>query len=119
MSAVPSSRLPLTGPRSRDAVTQTLVKAHFDVEPELESIYVMPPRNPDDPNEPIMMLEVNASTFPSGSVTPFAFSPSEDVPLPVLIAEVTPDERDAALAGHLPLPNGWTLKDARVIQRPK
>lgn len=116
MSAA-SSTPPSAVRKARESVTSALVKAHFEVEQDLQVVYVMRPNNPDDAQEPIALLEVNAATFPSGSITPFAFAPNGDVSLPVLVAEVTPAELEAAKAGRLPLPNGWSIESAKVVQR--
>lgn len=54
------------------------------------------------------LLEVNAEALPTGSITPLAFQPREDLPLPTLIADVTPDELELVDQGTLALPHGWT-----------
>jgi hypothetical protein len=118
MSAAASQGTPGDKARpNRAEVAESLVKAHFDVEPELEAVYLMRARDESDPEEPIALLEVNPATFPTGSITPFAFAPTGDVPFPVLIAEVTRAELEAAKRGEIPLPNGWSLEEARVIER--
>ena len=67
--------MPIT---KRDAA-RVLVDAHFRIEDGLERIFIMP-AGLEDPREPIKLLEVNANTLPTGSVEPFAFSPTKDVP---------------------------------------
>ncbi len=65
----------------------------------------------------VRLLGINRTTIPSGSVLVFPFAPSEDIPFQQLIADVTPREWKQIQSGKLPLPEGWDMKAAQVLQR--
>jgi hypothetical protein len=54
-----------------------------------------------------------------GAVTAFSFDPTDDVPFPSLVAEVTHEEFGLLARGFLLAPEGWTidLESAREIPR--
>ncbi len=105
--------------RSKDDVARELVDLHFRVEPALSRIYRIRSEREDDPREPIKLLEVNANTVPTGTVDTFAFAPTKDIPVPTVIAEVTPEEHQQLREGKLPLPRGWSLDGAETFERPQ
>jgi hypothetical protein len=47
----------------------------------------------------------------------FYFPESEKFLLPVRLADVTPEEWDKICAGKIPLPQGWSLKNAIEYER--
>src|SRR5262249_43081684 len=98
---------------SKDQVAQELIAAHFAVEPFLQAVYRILADNEATPTEPIKLLEVNAATVATGGVTPFEFAPTQDVPFPTVIAEVTPSEFATLQADPSKLPPGWRLEHAR------
>lgn len=102
---------------TKDQVAQELIDAHFDVEPHLVEIWRIVGDNEASPTEPIKLIEVNVATVATGSVTPFAFAPTQEVPFPTVVAEVTPDEFDAVRRDPKRLPNGWRLSNARQFKR--
>jgi hypothetical protein len=63
-----------------------------------------------EPDERIILLEVNSNTVPAG-IMPLHFSPvpSAGIHYPSVIMEVTPDEYEQIQKGDLKLPNDWTL----------
>jgi hypothetical protein len=101
----------------KEAVVQELIDAHFEVEPFLQEIWRIRSENEDSPLEPIKLLEVNVATVSTGSIKPFAFLPSQDVPYPTLIAEVTPEDFAAAQQDPRRLPEGWNLQAAERFAR--
>lgn len=52
--------------------------------------------------------------MPTGTVDTFAFAPTKDIPIPTVIAEVTPEEHQQLREGKLPLPRGWSLEGAET-----
>lgn len=74
----------------KQAVAFELVKTHFRIEPFLQEVWLILGDNEESPMEPIKLLEVNVATVSTGIIKPFAFTPSQDVPYPTFIAEVTP-----------------------------
>lgn len=92
-----------------------LSKWHFEVEPGMRQIFYI-----ELPGDRIGLLEINEHTPPTGSVEPFVFAPSGDIPYTTVVAEITPEElqrlRDDPQA--LPLPEGWNLGAARIFEAP-
>ena len=104
--------------RSKADVARKLAADHFRIEEGLERIFIIG-TGLEDPNEPIKLLEVNANTFPTGSIEPFSFSSTKDVPFTTQIAEISPDEFQRLQDGRLDLPVGWTLVGAEDVPRPQ
>ncbi len=102
---------------SKEQVARELVQAHFQVEPHLVVVWRIVSDNEALPTEPIKLLEVNEATVATGSITPFAFAPSNDVPYPTMIAEITPEEFDAAKREPARLPHGWRIERAVRFDR--
>ncbi|WP_437648109.1 hypothetical protein [Sorangium sp. So ce362] len=102
---------------SKDQVARELIAEHFELEPHLQAVYRIVAENEASATEPIKLLEVNAATVATGGVTPFEFAPTQDVPFPTVIAEVTPTEFEAIQAGDSKLPKGWRLDRAQRFTR--
>ena len=104
----------------KEQVATELILAHFSVEPYLTEVWRIFGDNDASPTEPIKLLGVNGASVATGSVTPFPFTPTEDVPFPSVIFELTPDEFAAAKKDPAKLPRGWSLSDgrARRFERP-
>ena len=62
--------------------------------------------------EPVKLLEVNPNTIAVG-VQPiyFAADAAAGIRFPSVVIEVTPEEYQQILDGHLPLPQGWALAE--------
>lgn len=104
--------------RSKDAAARRLIDWHFSVEPELREVYRIVMDDEGSQEEPIRLLEVNAATVPTGSVEPFAFSPTAEIPFRTVIAEVTPEELESLRSKPETLPKGWDLSRAERFVRP-
>lgn len=102
---------------SKDQVARELIAEHFAIEPHLQTVYRIVAENEGSATEPIKLLEVNAATVATGDVTLFEFAPTQDVPFPTVIAEVTPVEFAALLADGSKLPKGWRLDRAQRFTR--
>lgn len=96
-----------------EKVVSQLVRSHFEIEEAIDQIVWL--RDGDE--QEICLIEVNCNTLPTGSVEVFYFAPSPDVPFPVRIADVTPQEWEQVQNGQIPLPLDWTLARAKVFQR--
>jgi hypothetical protein len=103
---------------AKDAAARRLIQWHFKVEPELREVYRIVMDNEGSRDEPIRLLEVNAATVSTGSVEPFAFSPTEEVPFRTVIAEITPEELQTLRSNPEALPKGWSLSSAERFVRP-
>ena len=63
-------------------------------------------------DEPVDFLIVSGSAMPTGSVDPYGFGRSKDVPFPTRIATVPEAEFEAKKNEPGYLPKGWRLEDA-------
>jgi hypothetical protein len=102
---------------SKEQVARELIAEHFAIEPHLQAVYRIVADNEASATEPIELLEVNAATVATGGVTPFEFAPTQDVPFPTVIAEVTPAEFEALQTDGSKLPKGWRLDRAQRFTR--
>lgn len=97
-----------------DAVVDKLIKEYFDIEEGIKSIVWVNPNQ----GEEIWLIEVDTTAIPAGRVEPFYSKPNEEVPYPVRIANITPDEWKAVQSGTIDMPEGWTLDGTeRVFTR--
>jgi len=103
----------------KDTAARRLIEWHFTVEPELREVYRIVMDNEESRDEPIRLLEVNAATISTGSVEPFAFSPTEEIPFRTVNAEVTPEELESLRRHPETLPEGWNLSRAERFVRPQ
>jgi hypothetical protein len=99
---------------NKEQVATELIRAHFKVEPHLTEVWRILGDNEASPSEPIKLLEVNVATVATGSITPFSFTPTEDVPFPTIIVEVTPEEFESVKKDPSKLPRDWSLAGGRA-----
>lgn len=94
----------------KDSVALRLAKAHHAEDPAIVRIVRLLADEENAPAEPIKLLEVNPGTSPSG-ITPMTFNPdpSNQVPFPSVVIEITVQELSQLQRGKLQLPNGWKL----------
>lgn len=104
---------------TKDAAALRLIQWHFTVEPELREVYRIVMDDDGSQEGPIRLLEVNAATVPTGSIEPFGFSPTEEIPFRTVIAEITPEELESVRSNPEVLPEGWSLSRAERFVRPK
>ncbi len=94
------------------AVANELARKHYQAEVGLQKIIRLTGSAEVEvsPAEPIKLLEVNASTVPSG-VLPVSFgpAPASGIPYPSVIVEVSPEEFTKIQTHELKLPKGWVL----------
>ncbi len=102
---------------SKDEAARRLVEWHFEVEPDLQEAYRIIADDEDASSEPIKLIEVNAATVPTGSIELFGFAPTDEIPFPTLIAEVTPEEFRRFRSQPETWPEGWNLKTAQQYVR--
>jgi hypothetical protein len=96
-----------------EEVVHQLVQSHFEIEEGIDEIVWLR----DGENKEIRLIEINRNTLPIGSILAFYFAPSEDVPFPVRIADVTPQEWKQVQSGDISLPSGWTLRKIQIFHR--
>ena len=109
----------LTSQKKRPAqqindIVRRMVRSHFETEDVIDRVVWFKSRNGV---EEIHLLEVNREAIPSGAVMTFYIGKSKKFPLPTLLADVTPTEWKKIRAGKIPLPEGWSLKNAVEFAR--
>lgn len=98
-----------------ERIVLKLVQSHFEIEKSIDEIVWFQ----DGADKEIRLIEINSETFPTRSVEVLYFAPSQDVPFPVRIADVTPQEWKQVQRGDIPLPSGWSLQQIQIFQRTK
>ena len=88
--------------------SKSLAAFHFKHDPDLLSVIRITAPAEETPDEPIKLLEINASTVSAG-IMPVYFGPSVLIPFASVIVEVTPDEYQLIQSKQLTLPDGWCL----------
>jgi hypothetical protein len=96
-----------------EKLVASIVQEHFDLEEDLAQIIWLQKGTASE----IRLLEVNRNTAVTGMVEVFGFAPSADVPYPLRIAEITPEEWERVQNGEIALPENWTLEDAEIFTR--
>jgi hypothetical protein len=103
---------------TKDDVAKIIAEAHRAIEPSIERIYRITgsPEREADPNEPIVLLEINASSTASG-IVPVGFPPhpQSGVIYPSVIIEIHPDELNKLESHELTLPYGLQLDFSRKL----
>jgi BioD-like phosphotransacetylase family protein len=92
--------------KSRHEIAQELVEYHVLAEDGIVHAFRYERSGGDRPDEPVKLLEVSRATVPAG-IAPIYFGASRDVPLAVVIIEVTEEEFRELEIGGLALPDGW------------
>ncbi len=96
-----------------ESIVEKLIHEHFELDENLEKVMWI---NPEKTSE-IRLIQITADTFPTGDVLSFYFPPSKEVPYPLLIAQVTPEEWQQVLRDEIPLPEEWSLDNHKVFAR--
>lgn len=94
--------------KSKNDVAQELASFHAEVEQSVVKVIRLRTNREDDPSEPIKLLELNRNTIQSG-IVPVYFGPSDEVPFPSVVVEVTETEFGNVERQTLKLPEGWRL----------
>lgn len=97
----------------REELVRQLVRSHFDLEEGIERIIWFQNGNARE----VRLVEVNRNSITTGNFDAFYFSASTDFPLPLEIADVTPEEWNRIQRGEWQLPPDWTLEKIKVFER--
>ena len=103
---------------TKDEIAKKLIDWHFEVEPEITEVYRFIAADEDNELEPIKLLEVTEATMTVGSVMPFGFGATEEIPYRSVVATITPEEMQQIKSLEIPLPSGWDLETAKKIAAP-
>ena len=96
-----------------EELVKELTRSHFDLEERIERIIWVKNGEPEE----VRLIEVNRDAIPAGDFYAFYFAPSQDFPLPIRIADVTPEEWGKIQRGEMNLPPEWSLKQITVFDR--
>lgn len=96
-----------------EKVVHQLVQSHFEIEPSIDEIVWFR----DGEEQEIRLIEINRDTLPTGSIEVFSFAPTQNVPFPVRIADITPQEWKQVQTGNITLPLRWTLQQIQIFRR--
>jgi len=100
-------------PNTIENAIAKMIQEHFDLDENLEQvIWVKSATTPE-----IRLIQIVADTLPTGDVQSFYFGPSDDIPCPLLIAQITPQEWQKVLQNEIPLPDDWSLENYKVFSR--
>lgn len=90
-----------------------LAHAHRKADPKTEAVLL----DPDPSTKEIRLLEVTSSAPTTGRPFPvgFAARPDLGVAFPLTILILSPEEWDAAKAGRLELPDGWSTDGLEAL----
>jgi len=101
---------------SNPVVSEELIKRivilHFELEDGIEKIIWF---NSESKNE-IRLIEVSRIALPTGSFQPFRFPPTDEIPFPLMIADVTPKEWEQIQRGEIQIPQDWNKENTVVYE---
>ncbi len=98
-----------------EEIVQRLTRWHFEIEEGIEQIIWFKNGGKNE----IRLLEVNRDTFPEDKILVFYHRPTSEYPVPVRLADITPEEWEKVKKGLIPLPAGWSLDEAEIFERNK
>jgi len=96
-------------------MVRRLVREHFDLEEGIESVIWFK----NGTQHEIHIIEVNRNTIPEGAILTFYLRPTNEIPLPIILGDVTPEEWEKVKQGLISLPAGWSLDDIEIFEREK
>lgn len=96
-----------------EAIVRRLAQKYFEIEAGIERVVWFK----NGGKEEIHLILVNRNTFPEGRILPFYHRPTREIPLPVQIGDITPEEWKKTQSGRIPLPEGWYWDDLEILER--
>jgi len=89
---------------------QQLAALHASHDADIVRVFRINSSREEATDEPVKLLEVNQDTAALG-IMPVMLGPTDDVPYPVVIVQVTPTEYALILENKLSLPKNWVIGD--------
>jgi len=104
--------------RGKLDTARSLAEAHLQVDPGLQSVFLLEPLEEDNPHSPIKLLEVVEGTL-EGDALPVGFTadPSRGIDYPVQIVEISPREYRAIVNGKLKVYDDWWNVGEMLVAR--
>ncbi len=97
----------------RDTMARWYAEQHIKTDPGIPSVYYLPT---DSPEREIRLVEVNNLIGERADDTlepiDYGVDIGDETEHKLLVLDVTPRQWDRIQEGHLPLPQGWSLRDA-------
>ena len=100
-------------PNTIETAIAKMIQEHFDLDENLEQVIWIKSATTQE----IRLIQITADTLPTGDVKSFYFGPSGEIPCPLLIAQITPEEWQKVLQREIPLPEDWSLEDYKIFSR--
>jgi len=97
--------------KSKRETAENLAKAHFEVEPNLQRVFLLEPIHENNPKVPVKLLEVVKGTIERG-IEPIAFTaePTRGIEYPSMIVEISPREYQLLCDGKMNFgTHAWTI----------
>lgn len=96
-----------------EKMVRRMALEHFEIEEGIERVIWL--KNSGE--KEIHLIEVNRNTFPEGKILTFYLGATEEYPLPVRLADITPEEWEKVKSGLIGLPKGWSLDNIEIFER--
>ncbi|MDO9130057.1 MAG: hypothetical protein Q7U34_09345 [Anaerolineales bacterium] len=96
-----------------DDTIKNIARLHFLMDDTIEQVVWFENKE----RQEIQLVEVNRIVLPTDSVEPFLIPASDEIPIPILVADVTPKEWVKIEKSEIPLPDGWDLGKMHIFER--
>jgi hypothetical protein len=96
-----------------DDTIRNIARLHFLMEDTIEQVVWFENKE----RQEIHLVEVNRIALPTDSVEPFLIPASDEIPIPLLVADVTPKEWVKIEKSEISLPDGWELGKMHIFER--
>jgi hypothetical protein len=105
--------------KNKRETAENLAKAHFEVEPNLQRVFLLEPIHEKNPEIPIKLLEVVKGTIERG-IEPIAFTadPTHGIEYPSMIVEISPREYQHLRNGKINFgTHVWTIGKELMVKK--
>jgi hypothetical protein len=99
--------------KDNKSIVKDIARSHFSIDEAIEEIVWFSSRK----RKELQLLEVSRTSLPTNSIEPFLISASKELPVDLLVADVSPKEWSDIQKGKIKLPSGWDLKNSTSFKR--
>ncbi|MCI0695797.1 hypothetical protein L0337_27805 [candidate division KSB1 bacterium] len=99
--------------QSIEEIVRRMAREHFEIEEGIERIIWFKNGKQNE----IHVIEVNRNTIPEGAILTFYLRPTQEIPVPIILGDITPEEWERVKRGSISLPEGWSLNDIEIFER--
>lgn len=108
---VKSSKKNITG--ANKSSIKNIARLHFLIDETIEKIVWFQNRK----RKEVQLIEVSRTAFPTKSVEAFPISATKEIPVKLLVADITPQEWTDIQKGKIKLPPEWDLTKIEIFER--